>query len=95
MFAEKIPKMNLWGIETDPHRIEQLKEIGVNVLQIDPKVTTFIGIESNSFDFVFSSNVLEHIPYRQYLKYLGEINRVLVPGGAFLVGMPNYPFKRL
>lgn len=49
---------------------------------------------NESFDVVFSSNVIEHIPYDLYRSYLGEIYGILKPGGRFALGAPNYPIKR-
>ena len=40
-----------------------------------------------SFDLVYSFHALEHIPSPP--KALHEMRRVLVPGGAFLIGTPN------
>jgi SAM-dependent methyltransferase len=40
-----------------------------------------------SFDSVLLDNVLEHIEAPTLL--LGEVRRVLVPGGRFLVGVPG------
>lgn len=50
-------------------------------------VPPFNGIEDNTFDFVVSFQVIEHIkPDDQYVK---EIHRVLKPGGKFIVTTPN------
>jgi SAM-dependent methyltransferase len=52
-----------------------------------------------SFDAVLCNAVLEHDP--QFWRTLGEIGRVLKPGGLFVVGVPGYgamgltPFRRL
>ncbi len=94
MFAKKIPLTNLWGAEVDHDRIRALKVSGYNSLQIMMDKASLSQFGDETFDIVFSSNVLEHIPYRQYKEYLNEINRILLPNGIFMVGMPNYPFKR-
>ena len=95
MFSKKIPQKNLFGAETDKSRIQQLREFGFQIIELDPMADNLYMFEDNFFDFVFSSNVLEHIPYMQYKSYLKEIHRVLQKDGSFLVGMPNYPFKRI
>jgi SAM-dependent methyltransferase len=52
-----------------------------------------------SFDAVLCNSVLEHDPW--FWQSLGEIGRVLKPGGLFAVGVPGYgamghtPFRRL
>lgn len=48
-----------------------------------------------TFDFVNMNEVIEHIPRTEITFYLGEIRRVLKPGGQLLVTTPNYPIKRV
>ncbi len=42
-----------------------------------------------SFDLVFSGETIEHITEDEARKMLGEVRRVLVPGGWFCVDTPN------
>jgi SAM-dependent methyltransferase len=42
---------------------------------------------SEAFDLVVSYSVFEHL--HEYVKALGEVRRVLKPGGHFLLGMPS------
>src|SRR3954451_6911212 len=46
-----------------------------------------IPFADDSFDIVFSSNVLEHVPHIREL--LGEMRRVLRPGGVAIHAMPS------
>jgi ubiquinone/menaquinone biosynthesis C-methylase UbiE len=48
---------------------------------------TRLEFADETFDFVYSYHVLEHIP--DYAKALREMNRVLKSGGAWLIGTPN------
>jgi SAM-dependent methyltransferase len=45
-----------------------------------------LPFEDDSVDLVFSYHTLEHV--QEYLFALGEIHRVLRPGGRFLLGVP-------
>jgi SAM-dependent methyltransferase len=47
-----------------------------------------IPLESGSFDCVVSSSTLEHD--REFWKTIAEIDRLLSPGGVFVVGVPIY-----
>ena len=47
---------------------------------------TDIDLPDGSFDHVFSNHVLEHVP--DYKKALGELRRILVPGGKLIVSFP-------
>jgi dolichol-phosphate mannosyltransferase len=50
-------------------------------------------VDSDSVDFVFSSNFFEHLPSKEELKHcLNEIKRVLRPGGILLAMGPNIRF---
>ena len=86
LFQDFIPPENLVGIESCQDSIAQVREKGFRCLEADSE----IPFEDGHFDVVFSSNVIEHIPRPKYLKYLEEIERVLRPGGRFVVGTPNY-----
>lgn len=53
-----------------------------------------IPFPDGTFDAVFCIEVLEHVP--NPFGAMGEINRVLRPGGVFLVSVPNpYHFKEI
>lgn len=43
----------------------------------------------NSFDFVFSEHHIEHITYKQAIFMLGEVLRVMKPGGYFKIITPD------
>lgn len=50
-----------------------------------------LPLADNSFDFVISFQVIEHIQDDRL--FLREINRVLKPGGKFIVTTPNKPMS--
>jgi SAM-dependent methyltransferase len=47
-----------------------------------------------SFDVIYTMGTIEHVP--EYRHVIGEIRRVLKPGGTAIVGVPNFwdPFLR-
>lgn len=51
------------------------------------KVPPLTGIEADSFDYVISFQVIEHI--RKDFELLAEIYRVLRPGGKLIISTPN------
>lgn len=51
------------------------------------KVPPLTGIESDSFDYVISFQVIEHI--KKDFQLLKEIYRVLRPGGKLIISTPN------
>ncbi|MDC0449075.1 class I SAM-dependent methyltransferase [bacterium] len=60
----------------------------VEVLINDARNMT--DVENNSIDIVFVSNFFEHISREDILIVLGEIKRILRPGGKFLSLHPNF-----
>ncbi len=50
-------------------------------------VPPLIGLADNSFDFVITFQVIEHI--QDDNKFVSEIHRVLKPGGKLIVTTPN------
>lgn len=93
-FASVLGKENVVGVEVDDDQIARARGKGFCVAKLDVNQAS-LPYDDEAFDIVFSSNVIEHIPREMYLVYLQEINRVLTSGGRFVVGTPNYPFKRM
>lgn len=46
----------------------------------------------NTFDFIFSEHMIEHIPFRGGHTMLSECLRVLKPGGTIRIVTPDMPF---
>lgn len=62
-----------------------------NVEFLQMTIPPITGIADNSFDFVISFQVIEHIQNDN--AYVKEIHRVLKPGGKFIVTTPNKPMS--
>jgi predicted SAM-dependent methyltransferase len=63
---------------------------GVPVIALD--ATKEFPIPSDSFDFVYTEHMIEHIGFEDGLSMLGECNRVLKPGGVIRVVTPSLGF---
>lgn len=65
--------------------------INVDILNADINhdLSKGIPLKNDLVDKVYSSHLLEHLPYEELLKFLNEIHRILKPGGEFLVCIPN------
>jgi len=46
-------------------------------------------LESNSFDYIFSEHMIEHIPYDKAEEMLKECYRVIKPGGRIRISTPD------
>jgi ubiquinone/menaquinone biosynthesis C-methylase UbiE len=63
---------------------------GPGVETITASATDLSGIPSGSFDLVFASNLLEHLPREQIHEALSEFGRVLRRGGRLILIQPNF-----
>lgn len=87
------PTARITGLDRSPKYLRQAREVVTT-----PNVTLVKGdalslpFESETFDRVFATEVLEHIP--NHSKALAEMYRVVKPGGRIVVTVPhaNYPF---
>jgi predicted SAM-dependent methyltransferase len=76
-------KLDGW-INTD------LEPISKDVVKLD--ATKPFPYESNSFDYIFSEHMIEHINYIQGINMLGECNRILKPNGRIRISTPDLQF---
>ncbi|HQQ50715.1 MAG TPA: class I SAM-dependent methyltransferase, partial [Spirochaetota bacterium] len=94
MFSKYIDKKNIYAAEIDDDSLLVIKEQGYNCFK--PELSKpVLPYNNDFFDYIFISNVMEHIPNKFYKEYLREFHRVLKPHGIILFGAPNYPFKRI
>jgi len=88
------------GIDLSPNMIEEAKkELATrNIQRVELEVGDLTNLRfcDETFDKVFASEVLEHVP--DYRKAVSEMARVLKPGGTLVVTTPNrhslYGFDR-
>jgi SAM-dependent methyltransferase len=71
-----------WGLDPNPRSVEALRAQGVQAVVGGIEAMPF---DDASYDIVFSSEVFEHLLDDLLDRGLGEIHRVLAPGG-YLVG---------
>ena len=69
-----------------PTQLSLPENIEFHMMEVPP-----LGFESNSFDYVVSFQVIEHI--EDDMSFVREVSRVLRPGGKFIVTTPNAPMS--
>ena len=60
-------------------------------VEVHQAVVPPLAFAANSFDFVISFQVIEHV--QQDIELVREVKRVLKPGGKFIVTTPNAPMS--
>ncbi len=83
---------NVIGVDIAESMVEKARELNRHGPRVEYFANTvdhlrFLG--DQSFDFVYSSITLQHVPPPANLRYLEEFLRVLRPGGVAVFQVPN------
>jgi SAM-dependent methyltransferase len=87
----------VWGVDIAPSMIEQAKRHDRHpgkchyCVNERPDLKMFDG---ESFGFIYSMIVLQHIEPRYQRAYISEFVRVLAPGGVLVFQLPSEPIPR-
>ena len=64
--------------------------VDINGADINWDLENGIPLPDKSVDKIYSSHLLEHIPYQQLLKFLKQCRAILKSNGEFSVCVPNF-----
>ncbi|MPY94805.1 MAG: methyltransferase domain-containing protein [Acidimicrobiia bacterium] len=85
-FVNNIQARRKIAVDLNPDTVEHAR--GAEVLQASSEDLS--AVADGTVDVVFTSNFFEHLPDKKsLLTTLGEVHRVLRPGGRLVVLMPN------
>lgn len=82
------------GVDIASSMVERAREYnrhGPRVIYIANAAPDLSLFDADSFDFIYSNKVLQHIPPDHQLGYMGEFVRVLRPGGIAVFQTRNGP----
>jgi SAM-dependent methyltransferase len=68
------------------------KYLASGVVGVIGKVTDLTSLEDGSVDFVFASNLFEHMRRDEFAAVLRQVRTKLKPGGTLNILQPNYRF---
>lgn len=84
--AEHVGAVDVYGVEFVEERAERARSRGIHVHVADLSAP-LVALEDGSFDVIHSNQVIEHL--RNTDRFLGEITRLLRPGGYALLSTNN------
>jgi len=85
-FAFKI-NPNMHGVEYDQKCVDHLQGQGLNVTR--GNILQELPFEKESYDIVFSHDVLEHFTFEESEQIFKVVRPILKPGGLFINVVPN------
>jgi len=80
---------NIRGVDLSPEQVGIAASLGLDNVACDDVISYTRQLASASVDVVFALDLLEHLPKDALLELVGEVYRVLKPGGRFVVHVPN------
>lgn len=77
------------GIDISASQIECCRRWGLMNAQHVTDSTAFLAERPDRYQAIFANDVIEHIPKAELLPLLAALRRALVPGGLFVMRVPN------
>lgn len=85
---------DVWGVDSNPERLDAAERTAAELNLGDACRFTKVAVSERElpfseghFDSIFASEVIEHVP--DMLGFIGELKRVLRPGGSLFLTTPN------
>jgi len=91
LYVNRSGLKHYYGFDVDPKKIESAKQhVKKEHFQyVTRDLRDPLPIEYNSVDVFISEEFIEHVNKEDAEKFLGEVYRVLKPGGTFLLSTPR------
>lgn len=85
------------GIDVSPTMIAKATALNAapDTVQFRVNDTTILPFPPSSFSFIYTSIVLQHIPYPQQVEYIAEFGRLLKPGGTLVFQIPTKDIRQI
>ena len=80
---------NIRGVDTSPEQIAAGRRFGVANLTRGDRFDALAGAADTSGDAVVSLDLIEHLNKPELCRLVGEVARVLRPGGRWIIHCPN------
>jgi ubiquinone/menaquinone biosynthesis C-methylase UbiE len=91
---KRFPEAKIDGIDSSPESIKAAKGLGLPDVTFHYSDHTSLPFPAGSFDLIYSNGTFHHIDHREHPDVVGELVRVLRPGGHLFV-FENNPLNPL
>lgn len=86
---DKLPYLNIGCGNRFNHRWNNIDIVSNSPDVVEFDITKGIPYLQNTFEVVYHSHVIEHIPYSQVQYFIEDCYRVLKPGGIIRIALPD------
>lgn len=87
--ARRAGYAKLAGVDVSPQQVEAARHLGIPGVQQGDLLQALGELAAESQDMVIAFDVLEHFGKDETLAFVDEVQRVLRPGGRWLIHVPN------
>jgi SAM-dependent methyltransferase len=80
---------NARGVDASPEQVRTARSLGVHGVEQGDVMASLETTPTASLDVVVTFDLLEHLTRQEAFQVLDEVNRVLRPGGRWIIHVPN------
>jgi cyclopropane fatty-acyl-phospholipid synthase-like methyltransferase len=88
-FAREAGYRNVIGVDRSPQQVAEARHLGIEGIKEGDLIETLKSYADNSIDVVIAFDVIEHFTKDELLPFVDQVNRVLRPGGKWIIHVPN------
>jgi cyclopropane fatty-acyl-phospholipid synthase-like methyltransferase len=88
-FAREAGYRNIIGVDRSPQQVAEARHLGIDEVREGDLMETLKTYADGSLDVVVAFDVIEHFTKDEILPFVDQVNRVLRPGGKWIIHAPN------
>ena len=88
-FAQREGYVNIRGVDRSPEQVGAAQRLGIEGVEEGDLLATLVAQTDGSLDVVVAFDVIEHFTRDELLGFVDQVQRVLRPGGRWIIHTPN------
>lgn len=88
-FAREAGYLNVSGVDGSPEQVAVAKRLGIEGVAAGDLREALTAQQDASLDVVVAFDVIEHFTRDELLPFVDQVQRVLKPGGRWIIHVPN------